>query len=284
MKNSSINIRDPFVINKNGKYYMYGTRGKNFGQKTGGFDVYIGDDLENWSVPVEVFNSEEFNLNSSANWAPEVHEFNGKYYMFATFEQKNGMRGTYSLVSDSLDGKFVPCSDKALTPSDWWSLDGTLYISPDNKPYLVFCHEHVQILNGTICYVPLNDDLSAPIGEPVYLFSGSDAYGVTKVDGKRYVTDGPFLFRGKNERLYMIWSTSVNDQYYQCIAVSDNGDITGNWIQLEPVFTKDGGHGMIFSDSEGKLRLTLHCPNEQTFERPAFFDLVDNGETLRIIR
>ena len=282
LKTNEIHIRDPFIVVKDGKYYMFGTRGNNFGQITSGFDVYVGDDLENWS-PINIFDSEKFGLNKGANWAPEVHEYNGKFYMLATFEQENGMRGTYSLVSDAPDKEFTLCSEKALTPHDWWSLDGTLYVSPENKPYLVFCHEHVQILNGTVCYIPLNDDLSAPAGEPVCIFSGSDAYGVEKIDGNRYVTDGPFIYRGKNSRLYMIWSTSVNGQYYQCIAVSDNGDITGNWTQLRPIFTKDGGHGMVFVDLQANLRLTLHCPNEQPNERPAFFDLNDNGETLEIV-
>ena len=43
-----INIRDPFVLYENGKYYLYGTRAASFGQKVNGFDVYISDDLTNW--------------------------------------------------------------------------------------------------------------------------------------------------------------------------------------------------------------------------------------------
>ena len=282
MKNCEINIRDPFILNYDGKYYMYGTRGTNFGQKTKGFDVYIGTDLENWSDPIEAFNSEKYSLNRNANWAPEVHIFNGKFYMFATFEQENGYRGTYSLVAEKPEGPFVPCSDGALTPEDWWSLDGTLYVSKDNKPYLVFCHEHVQIKNGTICFIELDESISKAVSEPVFLFSGSDAYGAEYVEGNGYVTDGPFLYRGINGRLYMIWSSIVNHSYYQCLAVSDNGEIDGNWIQLEPIFTDDGGHGMVFRDFYGNLRLTLHCPNIQLSERPVFFDLFDNGERLSI--
>ncbi len=282
MKNRDINIRDPFVLVENDMYYLIGTRGADFGQKTGGFDVYKGNDLENWSDPVQVFFSEKYELNRSANWAPEIHKYNGRYYIFATFEQKNGNRGTYSLVSDTPDGEYILCSERALTPENWWSLDGTLYVSPEGEPYLVFCHEHVQILNGTICYVKLNDTLSEAIGEPVVLFKGSDASGARCNAGRRYVTDGPFLYRGINDRLYMIWSTVIKGQYYQCIALSDNGDIDGNWIQLEPVFTEDGGHGMVFRDIEGCLRLTLHCPNCSLCERPVFFKLRDTGETLVI--
>ena len=45
MKLSDINIRDPFVLVENGTYYLYGTRAKDFGRHTGGFDVYLSKDL-----------------------------------------------------------------------------------------------------------------------------------------------------------------------------------------------------------------------------------------------
>lgn len=281
MTNSEINIRDPFILKKDGKFYMYGTRAADFGIKTAGFDVYEGTDLENWSEPKQIFFSEKYGLNKSSNWAPEVHEYNGKFYMLATFEQENGNRGTYSLVSDAPDKEFELCSKTALTPAEWMSLDGTLYINKKGEPYLVFCHEHVQILNGTICFVKLNETLSEAVGEPVMLFRGSDAYTAIPNNEGRYVTDGPFMYRGKNDRLYMIWSTCANG-YHQCLAVSDNGEIDGNWIQLAPIFTDDGGHGMLFEDFDGKLKLTLHCPNISLKEHPVFFDMDDTGDRLSV--
>ena len=283
MLNSQIHIRDPFILLENGIYYMYGTRGDHFGQCTAGFDVYSGTDLKNWSDPKQVFYSEKHLMNINANWAPEVHRYNGKYYMFATFAQdETGIRGTYAMVSDSPSGEFLPVSGKALTPRDWWSLDGTLYADRQGTPYLVFCHEHVQILDGTVCCVRLKKDLTDVDGDYTCLFSGSDAYGAEKKEGQRYVTDGPFLYRGKNERLYMIWSTIIGHDYYQCLAVSKNGEVTGPWTQLPPIFTKDGGHGMLFRDMNGRLMLSLHCPNCQPEERPAFYEMEDTGEILRI--
>ncbi|MBQ7689135.1 MAG: family 43 glycosylhydrolase [Clostridia bacterium] len=284
MKNNEINIRDPFVVCENGVYYMYGTRAENFGVKTGGFDVYIGTDLENWSLPKEVFNSEKYLLNREVNWAPEVHKFGDKYYMLATFTQNNGLRGTYALVSNTPDGAFAPVSEKPLTPPAWCCLDGTLYVDRAGAPYLVFCHEHVQIKNGTVCAVRLLPDLSAADGEPFYLFSGSHAYGMQPSPNGGYVTDGPFLYRGKKDKLYMIWSTIVNGAYYQCLAVSDNGEINGNWVQLRPIFTADGGHGMVFRNLTGGLCLVLHAPNISEREHPVFFALRDTGKTLRILK
>ena len=88
MKCSEIHIRDPFVLREDGKYYMYGTRAANFGKKTGGFDVYVSEDLVTWSEPHPCFDSEAYGLNFSANWAPEVHKYKGAYYMFATFTRE----------------------------------------------------------------------------------------------------------------------------------------------------------------------------------------------------
>jgi len=281
MRNQEINIRDPFVLTENGQYYLCGTRGKSFGQWTGGFDVYKGTDLEHWSDPIPVFDSAHYGLNRSCNWAPELHKYNGRYYIFATFEQENGNRGTWSLVGDSPEGPFAPNSDGPLTPEEWFSLDGTLWVE-DGVPYLVFCHEHVQILNGTVCYMPLPPDLKKAAGEPTLLFYGKEAYGVPENPEGRYVTDGPFLYRGKNDRLYMIWSTCPPTGYYQGLCVSESGSVKGPWTQLPPLYTKDGGHGMLFRDRNGGLRLTLHSPNASEQEHPVFFRVEDNGERMDI--
>lgn len=282
MKLTDINIRDPFILNENGKFYMYGTRAKNFGCKVGGVDVYVSDDLENWSEPVCCFDSVKHNLNREVNWAPEVHKYGGKYYMFITFTQPNDNRGTYVLKSDSPLGEFTPHSDGALTPENWFSLDGTLYVDKNNKPYLVFCHEHVQILDGTVEYLPLSDDLKKAVGEPVTIFSGSSPKWVKKPErDKHYITDGPFLYRTKGGRLLMMWSTFIDGKYAQCVAASSNGNIDGEFIHLDPIITDDGGHGMIFSSGD-RLFLTFHTPNQTDFERPVIKELIDTGETIRL--
>lgn len=280
MKNQDINIRDPFVVVHNNKYYMYGTRADNFGQFTGGFDVYVGSDLQNWSDPVQVFDSKKYGLNRMVNWAPEVHRVGDKFYMLATFTKDDGLRGTFIFVSDSPDGEFVPLSDKSLTPDGWECLDGTLY-EENGEYYCVFCHEHTQILNGTVCYIKLSDDLSCRVSEPIELFDAGSFLKREASESCHNVTDGPFLHRMENGRLLMIWSTCA-DKYLQCIAVSDNGSISGKWSHLEPLFTDNGGHGMIFKDLDGRLKLTLHCPNDQPFERPVFFDIKETDVSLTI--
>ncbi len=120
-----INIRDPFILPVDGKYYMYGTRGSTtFGYATG-FDVYVSEDLESWSAPHPVFEaSAEFWADRNF-WAPEVHAYRGKYYMFASFKAENACRGTQILSADTPMGPFVPLTREPVTPRDWECLDGT---------------------------------------------------------------------------------------------------------------------------------------------------------------
>ena len=284
MKLSDINIRDPFVLFENDTYYLYGTRAKDFGRRTGGFDVYLSTDLETWSEPVQCFDSESFGLNREVNWAPEVHKYKGKYYLFATFTQESGLRGTYALIADRPEGPFRPHSDGALTPDGWECLDGTLYVSKDGTPYLVFCHEHTQILNGKVCYVPLKADLSAAAGEAVDLFLATDPFYMPEpVEGEHYVTDGPFMFRTKDGTLLMLWSTFPEGRYAECVARSVSGEIEGPFEHLDPIITDDGGHGMIFRAGE-KLMLTFHTPNISLEERPVFCELVDTGDSVKVMK
>lgn len=280
MKTSEINIRDPFVLYEKGKFYLYGTKAKDFGKHTAGFDVYISDNLREWSQPTECFNSEKFGFNREVNWAPEVHRYNGSYYMLATFTKENGLRGSYILKSEKPEGPFAPHSQTALTPDEWECLDATLYISKRGEPYIVFCHEHTQIIDGAICYVKLTEDLKSAVGQPKMIFKGSSPeWADKKPKGEHYITDGPFMYRTKTGELLMLWSTFVNHKYCQCIAKSDNGEIDGNFIHLPPLISDDGGHGMIFS-FDNKLMLTFHSPNQTGFEKPIFTELEDTGDTV----
>ena len=284
MKRTDINIRDPFVVPHDGKYYLYGTRGENFGRWTGGFDVYVSEDLENWSEPHECFDSAAYGMNTCCNWAPEVHEYKGAYYMFATFTNaETGMKGTHILRSESLMGPFVPHSKGSVTPQEWEALDGTLYVSREGVPYMAFSNEHVQILDGTVCYVPLKEDLTDVDGEIVTLFHASEGRQVDPIDeeGKRFVTDGPFLHRTKAGELIMIWSSFIGGNYAVYPVRFAGGELGTDFSFLDPIVTADGGHGMIFRAGD-RLLLSLHSPNRSLSERPHFLELEENENGISV--
>ncbi len=278
MKNNEINIRDPFVLPYDGKYYMFGTRGSSCWGEGNGFDCYVGTDLENWSDPIEVFHAPENFWADKNFWAPEVHEYRGKFYLFASFKADGVCRGTEILTAEKPTGPFHIHSGRPLTPQDWECLDGTFYQEPkeDGRPYMVFCHEWVQITDGTICAVALTEDLKRTAGLPKLLFHASEAPWIVTIRGKNYVTDGPFLYRRDDGILLMLWSSFGKEGYTLAVAESVSGTIHGPWKQWEELlFKKDGGHGMIFRSFDGRIMAALHSPNDTEKERPCFFDITN---------
>jgi beta-xylosidase len=281
MKSKDINIRDPFVLVYDGKYYLYGTRGATAWGLADGFDVYVGTDLENWSEPIEIFHNNGDFWADRNYWAPEVHYYNGDFYLFATFKSETSRRGTQILKASSPLGPFQVHSNGPVTPGNWECIDGTFYLNQNGIPYMIFCHEHRQVIDGSICIMELTHDLKKADSEPVEIFKASSAPWVVPLGDNHYITDGPFMYRCNDGDLLMIWSSFGSEGYTEAIARSDNGEITGNWIQEpELLFKKDGGHGMIFKSLEGDLFLTLHSPNETLEERPCFYRLKDENNTL----
>ena len=208
----------------------------------------------------------------------------GAFYMFASFKAEGVCRCTCILKADNPMGPFAPHSNGPTTPSDWECLDGTFYVDKDGNPWMVFCHEWVQAIDGEIWAVRLNDDLTAPAGPPRLLFTASEAEWIVPgrpVMGKpSFVTDGPFMWRTEDGTLLMLWAAFSKDGYTQGLARSTNGEITGDFKQVDPLFMKDGGHGMVFRDKEGKLMMTLHSPNTKLEERPFFFEVVEENGLL----
>ena len=288
MKCSDIHIRDPFVLVHEGKYYMYGTfGGSTWSNDLSHFDVYVSEDLINWSEPHCCFAPPEGFWGTKNFWAPEVHEWKGKFYLFASFKSETHCRGTAILCADSPMGPFLPHSDGAVTPADWECLDGTFYVSREGRPYMVFCHEWVQVGDGEIWAVPLTDDLKKADGEMKLLFRASEpewAKGLKmKEPGQTgYVTDGPFMWRTEDGTLLCLWASFSEGGYTEAVAVSGSGEIDGTFTHIEPLFKKDGGHGMVFRALDGQLYLTLHSPNKTPDERPVFRKLIEKPDGLEL--
>ena len=179
-------------------------------------------------------------------------------------------RATQIFVCDTPNGTYKPLSDKPITSSDWECLDGTFFIE-NGKPYMVFCHEWLQVKDGEICAVPLKDDLSAPDGEPKMLFRASDNPAVSGMgpDGKNYVTDGPFLWQ-EDGKVRMIWSSFYRGRYLVLEAEADS--LLGEWRHGGSKFDFDGGHAMLFYTLDGKRMISLHRPNVAGKERAFFYE------------
>lgn len=283
---ADIRIRDPFIlpVPEEGRYYMYGTIESMDPASRRRFDTYFSKDLKEWFGPMVAFRPDETFWAQRNFWAPEVYHYQGRYYMFASFHADGRRRGTQVLVADRPRGPFKPISDGPVTPRDWDCLDGTLFIDDDGKPWMVFCHEWVQVKDGEMCALLLSPDLKEPVGEPVQLFRASEAPWVVNpgfLDG--YITDGPFLHRAQTGELLMLWSSFGKSGYALGVARSASGEITGPWKQdPDPLFSADGGHAMLFTTFRGELMLALHQPNSHMNERAKLFGVRERAGRLTI--
>jgi arabinan endo-1,5-alpha-L-arabinosidase len=137
--------------------------------------------------------------------------------------------------------------------------------------------------DGQVVAQQLSPDLKTTVGEPQVLFTGSSApwAGTITANGVTgYVTDAPFIYKARNGELLMLWSSfAKNGKYAIGLARSESGTLQGPWKQdAQPLNSDDGGHAMLFTDLEGKLRISYHAPNSGG-EKPVIFEVVeDNGK------
>ena len=294
-RTSDIQIRDPYVLpDPGGWYYLFGTTDPDCWKGPGvGFDCYRSRDLVAWEGPFPAFRPPAGFWATTNYWAPEAHRHGGRYYLLASFKAPRHYRGTQILASDKPEGPYVPLGEGPVTPPDWECLDGTLHVDEDGKPWMVFCHEWVQIHNGAVCAIRLSQDLSRADSRPILLFSASEAAWVEhrpwpendpRIRFPRHVTDGPFLHRMADGGLVMLWSSVGWEGYAMGIARSQSGTVLGPWVQEEkPIWSRDGGHGMVFRRFDGQLCMTLHTPNQTPNERAVLVPVEERDGSLRVV-
>ena len=286
-----VHISDPCILADpvSRRYYTYvqfadRARFPELPAGRGYFFVLESEDLIHWSRPRVCFERGDFWADLDY-WAPECHLWRGKYYLFSTFRAEGTYRRCQCLVADSPLGPFRPAGPAPLTPEGWQCLDGTLYADPEEKPWLVFCHEWLQVEDGQVCAVPLSEDLSEAVGEPRILFRASDAPWTGSLQRGGGVTDGPFLHRLPGGALLMLWSSFGPDGAYALgCALSPSGRIEGPWRQQErPLYTMDGAHGMLFYTFSGQLMLACHSPNDHPRKRILLFEMEETADGLHIV-
>lgn len=284
---NNLRIRDPFIVTDRHSrcYYLVCNRGfvENPGDPRNAVFVRRSEDLVYFEDPIPVLRLEHDAAGQC--WAPEIHFYNGRWYLFTTLNgpipgcgvatgilPDETVRGTAIFVADAVTGPFVPWSEGPVTPWTDMTLDGTLFVDKKGDPWMVYCHEWLQTRDGTVEAIPLTRDLKKAAGDPVVLFRGSaapwsggmeiDSYGDIPIHDHCTVTDGPFLFYDLAGALCMLWSTVDDHTYKTGVARSASGELTGPWEQSpKAIFADDGGHGMLFRTLEDDLMLTLHQPN-----------------------
>jgi len=269
----TILLADPTIFYHEDVYYLYGTSGRDSNQ---GFEVYISKNLKTWKKSEK---NDGFALKKGESygdigfWAPQVFEFEGKFYMAYTANEHIAIA-----TSDTPLGPFTQTEIKDLE-APVKQIDPYVFIDDDGKKYLY----HVRLTEGNRLYVAeLKDDFSGIKEETLrYCFHAEEPWENTEnVDWT--VSEGPAII--KHEGLYyFIYSANDfrNPDYAIGYAVSESP--MGPWVKspTNPIFDKSDagingpGHGDYFVDAKGKLRYVLHTHNSDEEVSPRKTALIE---------
>lgn len=131
---------DPFCMKSNGWFYVYHPRGQRV-------FCYKSKNLVNWTYLGEVYNNIGHNYGGDTVqflWAPEVHEVNGKYYMYYVNVMSGGADPANTgnkdivVVEGTSPTSFDPATRKVLLNSEYAFIDPTLFQDADGKLFLFF--------------------------------------------------------------------------------------------------------------------------------------------------
>ena len=296
---------------------------------TGAPQVRMSKNLVDWTAPTTMLTNPPEDQRWFSNempWACEMHAYKGKYYIFYTRHnsttilakselaadvnpysvwQTENARATVIAVADSPLGPFTGLDNRrpAHDPR-FMTLDGT-FIVDEEGPWMVYCHEWVQKIDGGIEAIPLTPDLRAAAGDSILLFRGSDASwrrrakeynqgttpAINATQSAPYVTDGCELCRTPNGSLLMIWTGPGGRYSYDEVqAISRSGRVRGPWEQVyrEPFMYGNRGHGNLFRTFEGKDMLVVMNRSAQgglaNGTRSEFYDVEITDEGVKVLR
>jgi arabinan endo-1,5-alpha-L-arabinosidase len=305
---AQLNADNPCILadGRSRRYYLYSrvfTCGLTPRERSGSgstFYALCSEDLWHWSQPILVFEQDDF-WAGDAYHAPEVHYFQGHYYLIATFGAPGRFRRCQALVADNPLGPFRPIREQPLTPPAWSCADGTLHVDRGGRPWLIFSHDWVQVYDGQICALPLADDLGSAAGDPRILFRASDAPWTddpvdTASDGGG-VTLGPWLHRLGNGSLALLWGGNSPRGLAIGLAISQDGELAGPWTQSDVPFRdaddspegrpgtqQGGGHASLFRRfGDDRLILALATRANRSAEpRTRLFEISEQPDRLTL--
>lgn len=257
------NIRDPFIIFENGKYYLTGSTPPYWDGKSNGVMLWSSDDLLH-------FKEEGFILKRSCAeaddwfrdywWAPEIHKCNGKFYLTVNCRNDDLKIGLNPLIaaSDCIDGEYKILNKSAPIVSNYYSEyknnnelsgnDANLFTDDDGKTYISFCN-----LNG-IFALEIDLENAEVSGDIITIVKPSENDWDTKIEA-------PFIF--KHSGRYYCFYSSYTRLYEVGVACSDR--IDGEYVKDEqnPIITPHGnlrqsGHNSVFIGPDKKLWSAYH--------------------------
>ena len=239
---------DPSVVRVNDDYYMVNSTFQYFPA----IAISHSKDLVHWETIGHAITENEYLdlsdiLDSRGIWAPDISYYNNKFYIFATLRHNDDnvpMRSQLMMCSDKPEG---PYSKPVILPVD--NIDPSHFVDDDGK--------HYMIIAPGITVVPLSDDCTKVIGEPVQVWAGT---------GER-CPEGPHIL--KKDGWYYAILAEGGTGYGHGINVGRSRNLFGTYEpcpynpvmrQTEPdALIQRTGHGKLVQTQNGDWYCTYLC-------------------------
>lgn len=223
--NAKNNTADPYVIKHGGYYYhCYANEEGVFVTKSEKlWDIADGEEIKVYDCQAE---------SSLKSWfAPELHQIDNKWYIYAAPDYGNGLHTMTVLVCDSES----PMGEYKLLGTvngleGKWTIDGTILRYHD-EIYFVWT-SCVEI------YIAKMSDPSSITGKITVI--STPKYQFETLEG--IINEGPAVLY-KNDKIYIVYSANDSrcDDYCLGLLTFGGGDIldAGNWEKIpETIFRK----------------------------------------------
>ena len=212
---------DPFILEHEGTYYLYSTGSTKFSVRT-------SKDLVNWQSQSEpVLSLSDLGWAKEKGWAPEVYEYNGKFYFIFSAKGYNGFHSIDIAVCDTPNGKFKPLKQgEPFFSPEFSVIDASLFFDDDGRIYMYYSKDNsTNYVDGKRTSqtwgVELTADLSGIIGEPVLISTPVQSWELKS--GSVVWNEGPVVFK-ENGTYYLLYSANyyTTEHYSVGYATSDS--------------------------------------------------------------
>lgn len=266
---------DPWVIQKDTTYYYTNTTGDHLAI----WPTNKMSALDN-ARPVTIWTPPATGLYSKEIWAPELHLFDGKWYMyFAADDGDNFHHRIYALENDNADPTTLNWVFKgrvADTTADRWAIDASAF-DYNGKRYLTWSGWPDTVnIEQDIYIAELANPLTikgprVQISRPALAWERQGSTG-----GLPFVNEGPEALINPAGQLFLTYSATGCWQDNYCLGLltlKPGGDPLNpaDWSKAQdPVFTTAAassayapGHNGFFVSRDGKQQWLLYNANSQ---------------------
>ena len=261
---------DPWVWQEEDAYYLTFTTGYNLTL----YRTEVMSDLSNAKKQV-VWTPPATGPNSKNIWAPEIHRYDGKWYIYYAADGGDNLNHRmYVVVNENEDPFSGSWTDQGQLdlPAGKWAIDGTLFEHNEQLYYLWSGWEGDENGRQDI-YICKMDDPLTPVGDRILLTLPEFDWETNDVSPT--VTEGPQILK-HGDKIHLIYSAGAcwTDGYaLGMLSTSIDADLMNpeSWTKSEePVFAQNPagnafgpGHNSFFKSKDSSEDWIIYHANPQ---------------------